>query len=69
MGRMTTLSSAFPVAVKVHRCSPCGRPIQPGERYHRWKGTSDLWTGIATSKECAECCERYGRRIPAEMAA
>jgi hypothetical protein len=67
--RMTTLSSGFPRARKHHRCSSCGRPILPGERYHRWKGTGDLWVGIATAKECAECCARYGRRVPAELAA
>jgi hypothetical protein len=61
---MTTLSHAYPVARRHHRCGSCERPIQPGDRYHRWSGTGDYWDGIMTLKECAEYCERYGRPIP-----
>jgi hypothetical protein len=62
---MGTVSRMYPRAKKYHRCTGCERPIEKGERYHRWTGTSDLWPGLATAKECAECCERYGRPIPA----
>lgn len=58
---MTTLSRAFPVAVKPHRCGSCGGPIRQGEQYHRWTGTADEWVGPATLKECAKCFARYGR--------
>jgi hypothetical protein len=58
---MTTLSSTYPTARRTHRCSSCARPIRPGETYHRWKGTGDLWDGVATAKECADCCVRYDR--------
>jgi hypothetical protein len=59
----TTLQTSHPTARRPHRCSSCERLIQPGERYHRWKGTSDMWQGVGTVKECAACCERYGRPI------
>ncbi len=62
---MTTLSRSYPVARKPHRCDGCGFKIYRGDRYHRWTGTDDLWEGLATYKECARCCERYGRPIPA----
>jgi hypothetical protein len=60
---MTTLHRSYPKARRPHRCGSCDRPIAPGEQYHRWKGTSEdgLWSGVATLKECAECCARYGR--------
>jgi hypothetical protein len=63
---MTTLHDIYPIARCAHRCSGCGNTILQGERYHRWKGASDLWPGIALSKECAQCYERYGRLIPKE---
>lgn len=64
----STLHESYPVARRPHRCSDCNRLIQPGERYHRWKGVSDsgIWPGVATSKVCAECCERYGKTFPGE---
>lgn len=62
---MTTLSRAFPVARKAHRCDSCGGVIREGERYYRWTGTGDEWTGVARMKECANCAERYGRPVPA----
>lgn len=61
---MTTLSRAYPVARKGHRCGSCAGRIHPGERYHRWTGTGDLWDGIARLAECAECAARYGRPVP-----
>lgn len=57
----TTLSRAFPTAIKAHRCGSCNGPIAKGEQYHRWTGTGDLWEGVATLKECAECFARYGQ--------
>lgn len=61
---MPTVWQTYPVARRMHGCSSCGRPILPGERYSRWTGTNDLWLGLATAKDCAECCERYRRPIP-----
>ena len=60
---MAVLSRTFPIANRVHRCTSCGGFIGQGQRYHRWTGTSPdgFWEGIATVKECARCCERYGR--------
>lgn len=60
-----TLNRTYPVARKAHRCSSCGYLIEKGERYHRWTGRSDMWVGLATAIECADCCERYGRPVPA----
>jgi hypothetical protein len=54
-----TLDRAFPVARKTHRCTSGGCVIKVGERYHRWKGTTDVTEGIMTLKECRECFERY----------
>ena len=61
---MSTLTRAFPVARKHHRCMCCRSIIPPGEQYHYWTGTSDMWPGVQTLKECAGCCARYGRAIP-----
>ena len=62
-----TVSRTFPRARKPTACTSCGRPIRKGQQYHRWVGRSDsgLWEGLATAKECAACCERYGRPLPA----
>lgn len=57
------LANECPTARKAHRCGSCGGRINPGEMYRRWKGTGDDWVGIATLKECAECCTRYGRPL------
>lgn len=62
---MSTVSLTFPVARRAHRCTSCRSLIAAGERYRRWTGTGDMWPGLATAKECAECCERYGRPLPA----
>lgn len=59
-----TVSSTHPRAKKAVRCTSCERLIEKGERYHRWVGRNDLWDGLATAKECAGCCKRYGRPIP-----
>jgi hypothetical protein len=61
---MPTVWQSYPVARRIHGCTSCGRPIVPGDRYSRWTGTNDLWIGLATAKDCAECCIRYGRPIP-----
>lgn len=57
-------------ARKVHRCSPCGRPIRPGERY--LSGTispndNDIGNiGWWTLAECEDCAIKYGRMEPRE---
>ena len=63
-----TVKRTFPRAKKAIRCTSCGDLIDKGIRYHRWTGRGDLWDGLATAKECAECCERYSRPIPPEDA-
>lgn len=62
-----TVKRTHPQAKKVILCTSCGGRIERGERYHRWTGRSDMWDGLATAKECANCCERYGRPIPARL--
>ncbi len=62
---MTTVSRSYPVARKAHRCTGCDATIRIGERYHRWTAAISISEGLATAKECARCCERYGRPIPA----
>ncbi len=59
-----TVASGYPIARKPHRCLSCQRVIEKGERYYRWTGRGDWWIGLATWKECADCCERHGRPIP-----
>jgi hypothetical protein len=61
---MSTVAHVYPVARRAHRCDSCGGRIEKGERYSRWTGTNDAWIGLATAKDCASCCERYGRAIP-----
>lgn len=63
---MTTLSSSYPVARKPHRCTSCSAWIPEGARYHRWVvRLEEGWDGLPTARECARCCDRYGRPIPA----
>lgn len=64
---MATVSQSYPMARKPHRCDGCRGLIAKGERYSRWTGTNDAWIGLATAKDCAMCCERYGRPIPAAI--
>lgn len=61
---MATLDEKWPLARTRHRCGSCNGIIEPGERYLRWKGTSDYWEGVATLKECQSCSKRYGRTQP-----
>ncbi len=45
----------LPKARKRHRCSECGRAIQPGEQYERVTG---IWDGTAdTFKTCPHCLD------------
>ncbi len=62
-----TVSRTYPRASRAIRCTSCGELIAQGAHYHRWTGTGDYWDGLATAKECAECCERYGRPIPVDF--
>lgn len=62
---MSTISRTRPVARKPHRCTGCGEWILVGERYHRLVVNLG-YEGLGTAKECARCCERYGRPIPQE---
>lgn len=61
---MPTVSQAFPVARKSHRCDYCGGKIEPGTRYRRWTGTSDVWFGLATEKRCEPCVTKFGGHFP-----
>lgn len=58
---MTTLHRSWPVARRPHRCDRCSDLIEPGDRYYRWKGTSDLWDGVMTAKECESCATTFNR--------
>lgn len=62
-----TVSQAWPIARRAYRCTSCHDLIDKGQRYYRWTGRSDFWDGLATARECAECCERYGRPIPSAL--
>jgi hypothetical protein len=62
---MSTISRTYPVARKPHRCTGCGAMILVGERYHRLVAGLGC-DGLGVAKECARCCERYGRPIPQE---
>jgi hypothetical protein len=54
------VSVSYPVAREFYRCSCCNGPIEKGDRYRRWTGLADAWTGLATEKRCAACWARYG---------
>jgi len=40
-------------ARKAHRCGECGRPIEPGERYHYATGL--MYSDWVTMKQCGQC--------------
>lgn len=49
----TVWRQSTPVARKEHKCSECGRPIDPGHQYEHVFG---VWDGRAdTFKTCARC--------------
>jgi phosphoribosylaminoimidazole (AIR) synthetase len=64
---MSTISRTYPVARKPHRCTGCNAMIRVGERYYRLFANLGH-DGLGTAKECARCCERYGRPISQEAA-
>lgn len=69
---MSRIPSTVRTARKRHRCLTCHGPIQPGERYTYHVlppddpdvGNQHWWYG----GECADCCKRYDRPIPAVTA-
>lgn len=49
----TVYSLTKPVARQVHKCTECGRAINPGDQYEKVFG---VWDGDAgTHKTCARC--------------
>lgn len=49
-----TLGDTHPKARKQHHCGECGRRIEPGETYRRWRGHSNDY-GFSQGTMCAQC--------------
>lgn len=60
----SVFNESMPVARKSHRCSECGRPIEPGTKYRNIWG---VWDGRGCTFKRCPACNRLAEYIKAHV--